>query len=389
MTARRPRYKCLGYGNEKVGFLTDELLNLPPFGVAAASKAAALVPAVREELVHHFEHCPPFQRWCRHEGFDPRGDLEDLSAVPPLPAGVFKRLALCSVPQAQLVRTVTSSATSSQVPSRVPLDAVTRARQMRALGAILAHRLGGRRRPFLVLEAPPEAAAASDREISARVAGMRGYLLAATETQHVLRPDGGRAALDREKLVETVRQWTSGGQPFCLLGYTSVLYQQVLRPLAQQGFHIDLPDSTVLLHFGGWKRLAEQAVDKAALGALAADVFGLAPSAVCDIYGFTEQLGVVYPDGPDGLKRVPTYAEVIVRDPQTLEPLADGRTGLLEFISPLPHSYPGVAVLLDDLGRIVPGSAGPDGAEARALEIVGRVPHAEIRGCGDTLPPRG
>jgi hypothetical protein len=97
----------------------------------------------------------------------------------------------------------------------------------------------------------------------------------------------------------------------------------------------------------------------------------------------------VYPDGPDGLKRVPTYAEVIVRDPQTLEPLADGRTGLLEFISPLPHSYPGVAVLLDDLGRIVPGSAGPDGAEARALEIVGRVPHAEIRGCGDTLPPRG
>jgi hypothetical protein len=363
---------------------TDDLLNLPPFGLAPEAKAAALLPAVREALLHHYEHCGPFARWCAHERFDPREELSDLASVPFLPVNVFKRLALCSVPQSEVVRTVSSSATSSQVPSRVPLDAVTRNRQMRALAAILAHRLGGRRRPFLVLDTPPDAQTA-DRELSARVAGMRGYLLAATESQYVLRREGAGLALDRDKLLATLQRWKAEGQAFCLLGYTNVLYQDVLRPLAEQGIRIELPDSAFVLHFGGWKRLREQAVDKAALAALAQEVFGIARQSLCDIYGFTEQLGVVYPDGPDGLKRAPTCAEVIVRDPRTLEPAADGQTGLLEFICPLPHSYPGVAVLLDDLGRIVGRDAGPGGMTGTAFEVLGRAERAEIRGCGDTL----
>jgi hypothetical protein len=363
---------------------TDELLSLPPFGLSPQAKAAALLPAVREELIHHYEHCPPYARWCAHERFDPRDGVSDLAAVPFLPVNIFKRMLLCSVPPSEVVRTVRSSATSSQVPSRVPLDAVTRNRQMRALAAILAQRLGGRRRPFLVLDAPPDAQAA-DRELSARVAGMRGYLLAATETQYVLRREPAGLVLDREKLLATARRWKAEGQPFCLLGYTYVLYQHVLAPLAEAGVRLELPHSVTAMHFGGWKRLREQAVDKAALAALAEEVFGLPRQSLCDVYGFTEQLGVVYPDGPDGLKRAPTYAEVIVRDPRTLEPVADGQTGLLEFICPLPHSYPGVAVLLDDLGRIVGRDAGPDGMTGTAFEVLGRAEQAEIRGCGDTL----
>ncbi|MGD0899804.1 MAG: hypothetical protein ABR915_18380 [Thermoguttaceae bacterium] len=370
---------------------TDDLLNLPPFGLTPEAKAAALLPAIHEALVYHYEHCGPFARWCAHERFDPREEMRDLAAVPFLPVNIFKRMSLCSVPPTEVVRTVSSSGTSSQAPSRVPLDAVTRSRQMRALAAILAHRLGGRRRPFLVLDAPPDAPAA-DRELSARVAGMRGYLLAASESEYVLRREGAGLALDRDKLLSVVQRWKAGGQPFCLLGYTYVLYQEVLRPLAEQGIRIELPDSTFVLHFGGWKRLRDQAVDKAALGALAEEVFGIGRQAICDIYGFTEQLGVVYPDGPDGLKRAPTCAEVIVRDPRTLEPAADGQTGLLEFICPLPHSYPGVAVLLDDLGRIVsrdaaPATGYPGGMMGTAFEVLGRAEHAEIRGCGDTLAP--
>lgn len=364
----------------------DELLSLPPYGLAPEAKSAALLPAVREAFVHHCQHCPPLARWCAKQGFDPRRPVTDLARVPFLPVNIFKRLSLCSVPEGQVVRVLTSSATSSQVPSRISLDLTTRNRQVRALAAILSHRIGGERRPFIVLDAPPDGASGSDREISARQAGMRGYLIAATQKEYVLRRDGDRLSLDTERLLATLSRWKAEGKAFCILGYTYVLYQTVVRPLLNRGIRLALPASTFILHFGGWKSLERHAVEKPLLHARTAEVFGVPPASVCDIYGFTEQLGIVYPDDAEGLKRAPTYAEVFVRDPRTLQVVADGELGLLEFVCPLPHSYPGIAVLLDDLGRVVTRAPGPDGMTGTGFEVTGRALRAEVRGCGDTLP---
>jgi hypothetical protein len=364
---------------------SDELLNLPPYGVSPEVKAAAMLTAVREELAHHVACCPPYARWRRQQGFDPDSPLKSAADVPFLPVGIFKRMFLASVPESQVVRVLASSGTSGQTPSRIPLDLSTRNRQMKALAAILSHRLGAERRPFLILDAPPDRGtrlrvAADDLELSARVAGMRGYLMAATEQEYALTRDGGRLVLDRDRVRSAIARWTATGKPFCLLGYTYLLHEHVVRPLAEEGARIELPPSTFVVHFGGWKKLARQAVTKAVLNQRACEVFGLPPCAIVDIYGFTEQLGVVYPDDQQGVKRAPTYAEVLVRDPRSLAVVPDGQTGLLEFVCPLPHSYPGVAVLLDDMGRIV----SRDGDTA--FEIVGRAEKAEIRGCGDTLP---
>ncbi|MGA2253184.1 MAG: hypothetical protein ABSG53_00860 [Thermoguttaceae bacterium] len=365
---------------------TDYLLSLPPYGLTPEVKTTALLAAVREQITHHDEHCPPYARWLRHQGFNPQNPIQSLADVPWLPVSIFKRLFLSSVPESQVVRVLASSGTSAQVPSRLPLDQTTRNRQMKALAAILSHRLGSQRRPFLILDAPQEKSMHADGELSARVAGMRGYLMAATEQEYALRRDGDRLLLDREKVVAAVRRWAAEGKPFCLLGYTYVLYEYVVRPLRAQGIHIELPPSTFVVHFGGWKKLQQQTVTKPVLTDHAAEVFGLATGSIVDIYGFTEQLGVIYPDDSQGIKRTPTYAEVLVRDPRTLEIVPDGTVGLLEFVCPLPHSYPGVAVLLDDMGRIIPRYTGSDGGRETAFEIVGRAQRAETRGCGDTLP---
>ena len=358
---------------------TDDLLSLPPYGVPVEAKTAALLAAVREQIAHYVEHCPPYARWLRRQGFNPNISIHSPADVPFLPVSIFKRLYLSSVPESQVVRVLASSGTSSQVPSRIPFDQTTRNRQMKALAAILSHRLGGRRRPYLVLDAPADESLHAGRQLSARVAGMRGYLMAATEQEHVLCRDDDRLLLDRDKLLAAVRRWTAEDKPFCLLGHTHVLYECAVRPLHEQGLRIELPPSTFVIHFGGWKKLRQQAVTKPVLTELAAEVFGLAAGSIVNIYGFTEQLGVVYPDDPKGVKRTPTYAEVLVRDPRTLEVVPDGTAGLLEFVCPLPQSYPGVAVLLDDVGRIV--ARDPTG-----FEIVGRAERAEPRGCGDTLP---
>ena len=69
----------------------------------------------------------------------------------------------------------------------------------------------------------------------------------------------------------------------------------------------------------------------------------------------------------------------------TLLPCKDGDEGILEFLTPLPLSYPGNAILTDDVGRIISRDKGNDGRQGTAFEILGRRKKAEIRGCGDIL----
>ena len=195
--------------------------------------------------------------------------------MPFLPVNIFKRMQLSSVPESEIVRTLTSSATSSQIPSRIPLDQTTRNRQMRALAAILAYRLGahgGHSSFWTPRRTPPPAAIASFPPAWRR---MRGYLMAATKKEYVLKQDSGGLTLDVEKLLAVTDAWKAAGEPFCLLGYTYILYQHVVRPLEARGVRLELPASTFVLHFGGWKRLRQQAVDKSVLNARAAAVFGL------------------------------------------------------------------------------------------------------------------
>ena len=77
---------------------------------------------------------------------------------------------------------------------------------------------------------------------------------------------------------------------------------------------------------------------------------GYPPTDVIDVYGFTEQMGLNYPDCEYGWKHIHAYSDLIVRDELTHKPIYNGKQGLLEFLSPVPHSYPGNVVLTDDIG---------------------------------------
>ena len=173
--------------------------------------------------------------------------------------------------------------------------------------------MGSARRPFIVLDAATPTG--QDLELSARVAGMRGYLMMATETEYVLNSRGGLLELDADRLEAVLARFRTRQEPVCLIGYTYMLYQHVVVPLARAGLRLKLPAGSMVLHFGGWKRLARQAVDRERLNADVVQVFSMAESSVRDVYGFTEQLGVIYPDDGHGVRLAPVYSEVIVSRP--------------------------------------------------------------------------
>jgi len=286
-----------------------------------------------ESFLYHIDSCPPFAALC--DRFDPDMALEEL---PFIPARLFKRLDLCSVPADQIVRWVESSGTSGK-PSRVALDRSTLMAQQRHLLSQLADLLGNRRLPFWLF-ADPEMGEGGT--LTARSAAMRGFLLAASSV----------TTLD-ERLPPT-------SEPAVVLGYTHQFWNQLPR--------CDLSQAT-LIHFGGWKRL--KGVSRADFLAHIQERTGA--GRVIDLYGFTEQLGIVYPDLGSGVRKIPQQSRLIVRDPYTLKPLPGGEVGLLQFLTPMPRSYPGISVLLDDLGRK---------HSSDTFEVIGRAKGSEVRGCG-------
>jgi Acyl-protein synthetase, LuxE len=339
------------------------LLAAAPFGVAQADKDAALAPVLDALTAHHRAACPPYARVIDVLHGDPRG-------APWIPVGLFKSHALQSVPDDQISTVLTSSGTTGQVPSRIALDAATAQRQSLALSKIMAEVLGPRRLPMLIVD--QQDLLKNRSAFSARGAGVLGMMNFGRQPVFVLGPD---LALD----VAAVEAFLArhGGAPFLIFGFTFMIWRYLLEPLRGRG--LDLSRG-VMIHSGGWKKLADQAVDNATFKAALHAETGLAR--VHNFYGMVEQVGSVFLEGDDGYLHAPRFADVIIRDPRTLAPVGPGEVGVIQVVSALPTSYPGHSLLTEDLGVV---HAIDDGAwRGRAFSVLGRLPRAELRGCSDT-----
>ncbi|WP_269542328.1 acyl-CoA reductase [Cerasicoccus fimbriatus] len=362
--------------------MIENLIKTPPYSLPSAEKAQRLLEAMHEAYRHHVDNCAAYARFCAGRGLNRDSEFKSLADFPYLPVQAFKDSAdlLRSVPEDQIKTKLQSSATSG-MPSTTPIDGVTAKRQVRALAGVLGAALGPKRRPLIVFDADPR----SGRGImGARSAAVQGFLNLAREVHYAMSPQEGVLTLQRKVLADLSKSWSSSSEPVLLFGFTYLIYSMALEPLAKEGIRLPLPAGSKLAHLGGWKKLADRAVSKEEFARCAELVFGISPENVVDFYGFTEQMGVTYPDAPSGDKMVPAFAEVIVRDPKTLEPCADGEVGLLQFLTPLPYSYPGISVLTDDIGVITSRDDSGDWHGAR-FRVLGRAKNAEVRGCGDIL----
>ena len=350
----------------------EELLSAPQYSLTQAEKDCALLPLLTELTAHHRRHCPEYDRLLGvlRPGFRPPEGLADL---PYLPVGLFKSHALRSVPEADIFKTLESSGTTGQRPSRIVLDRETARRQTVALSRIMTHVLGPRRLPMLLIESP--AVVRDRRQVSARAAGVLGMMNFGRDHAYAL---DERMELDGEAVQAFLRRF--GGQPFLMFGFTFVVWASFLLKLADRG--VDL-SSGILIHSGGWKKLADQAVKPAELRDRFLRATGL--SKIYNFYGMVEQVGSVFLEGEDGYLYPPNFADVIVRHPITLEECPQGEAGLLQVLSVLPLSYPGHSLLTEDLGVIHHIDGGACGRNGKAFSVLGRLPQAELRGCSDVI----
>lgn len=347
-----------------------------PFSLPPADKEQYLSGQLAELLDHHRAACPQYARlvddWLRQ-----RGNGSGTAQYPFVPVSVFKEYDLRSTTDAGL--SVRSSATTGAQSSRIFVDKPTRKRQSLSANRILGDFIGTAPRPYLVFDV--ERTVRGLDALSARGAAILSLSHLASEFHFVLReqPDGA-LSVDREALAHALD--AIGDGPFIAYGFTYILYQSHQQLIAAGGEFRAHPDS-VLLHSGGWKRMTSLSVDKATFNRTIAGAWKLPASRVIDFYGSVEQVGMAYPDCPEGLKHVPYWGEVIVRRADTLEPAAPREPGLIQLLNCLPLSAPNHSVLTEDIGEIVIEDGCGCGRRGRGFVFRGRAPRAELRGCSD------
>lgn len=345
----------------------SDFLTLPPYGLPRAEKNALLLAGLNELTAHHRTHCPPYARILDALAAKPAERLED---VPFLPVSLFKTHSLRSVPQEDVFKTLTSSGTTGQAVSKVFLDRETAAQQTRALVAIMGALLGPERLPMVMVDTT--ALMKNRREFNARAAGVIGMMTFGRHHFFALDED---MQLDVDGLALFLERWA--GKRVLLFGFTWMVWKHFAPAVAAAGLRFD---DAILIHSGGWKKLADEAVDNATFQSRIAHMTGI--RTIRNFYGMAEQVGSVFVEGEDGLLYPPAFADIIIRDPVTFAPLPVGETGLVQVVSLLPRSYPGHSLLTEDLGMVVH----EDGAAPRygkGVRILGRVPKAELRGCSD------
>ncbi len=359
----------------------DQLFSLPAYSDNEEQQRLYL-KALQEELVFHYEHNDMYRQFCDRKGFDPHQEITSLEAIPPVAVSVFKDLGmgLSSVPKEDIKLRLQSSATSG-TPSTIVVDKITSKRQAKAMVKVIQEAIGRERKPFLVMDIDPRSEFRA--LLGARFAAITGYLNFASKAGYFLKAKDGVSYFD----VDAMQEYMAGipaDQPVVVFGFTYILYSNVLKAVKEKGITIPLPKGSKIIHIGGWKKLESEKISKELFNQQLADCFGIEPVDVIDIYGFTEQMGLNYPDCPCGCKHESSYVKVLVRDVVTNEVLPAGEEGKLEFITPVPHSYPGNLVLTDDLGMVIDGKC-PYGRPGKRFKILGRLKKAEVRGCGDIL----
>ena len=367
----------------------ERLLSTPLYSGRPEERQADLLTILREELDNACERHPGYKNYVQQWPTDYRtaGKVADLPFLPVAMLKANPPLSLVGIDE--ITKTLTSSATTSQLPSRVVLDSKTARRTTKGIVAIVRDFIGPARRPYLVVDTPGSMGGTT---LGARGAAIQGLQPFASETTYCLNLDAqGELVLDRDRLKEFAESFAENKNQqdteVLVYGFTFVLWNHLVRPLLEENVCLNLRKAWIL-HSGGWKRLQDQAVKKSRFNEGLAQVFGCSVDRVIDFYGMVEAVGVIYPDCCEGNKHAPAFSDVIVRNPLTLEPVAAGERGIVQVCNVLPTSFPGNLLLTDDMADVIAYDGCPCGRRGISFRFAGRIPDREPRGCGNIQSKR-
>ncbi|MDI9570459.1 MAG: acyl-protein synthetase [Pseudomonadota bacterium] len=358
-------------------FALADIIDSPPFSLSRADKTALYVRALSALTNYHYENCAPYRRLLDVLGVEP-GECQNVEDFPFIPVRLFKEYDLLSTERAKIVKTMTSSGTTGQRPSKIFLDRDTAANQTRVLTKLLSTFLGKKRLPMLVIDTR---AAIKDRNLfSARGAGILGFSMCGYDVTYAL---DEHMQIDIPLIQAFIEKHAD--EHILLFGFTFMIWEHFYSSLKASGVKLSL-ERGILIHGGGWKKLIDEAVDNDIFKKELHEVCGI--SRIYNYYGMVEQTGSIFMECEAGRLHASIFSDILIRDHRDFSSLPAGKQGLVQLLSLLPLSYPGHSLLSEDVGEILGEDDCPCGRMGKYFAIHGRIKNAETRGCSDTYASR-
>ncbi|SVD37850.1 uncharacterized protein METZ01_LOCUS390704, partial [marine metagenome] len=235
-------------------FNLDSIIDVAPYSLKKSEKRALYGDAFFSLTQHHYENCKPYGKILNALSVDPFIQ-QDVANIPFLPVRIFKEHDLRSVEESQVVKTMTSSGTSGQRPSKIFLDRDTSRNQTKVLVKITSSFIGKKRLPMLVIDS--KAVLKDRKQFSARGAGILGFSMLGRDVTYAL---DDNMELDVEIVEEFYRKHK--GSDVLVFGFTFMVWEYFYKKLEELNKKLPL-DNGILIHGGGWKKLEEQSVDNA------------------------------------------------------------------------------------------------------------------------------
>jgi hypothetical protein len=315
-----------------------------------------------ELFAHQYACGEAYRRLCDAQRRTPRS-VARWQDIPAAPSGAFKEARLAAFPPARTVRVFRSSGSTGAARSELHLDTLA-LYEASLLASFAAHILPeGERLPFLVLA--PSAAEAPDSSLS-YMYDCAARRLGREDPRFYL----GATGWDPDVLIADLRALAG---PAAVVG-TAFAFVHLIDALAACGARLRLPDGTRVMETGGFKGRSRE-LERAALHHSISDALGVPEARIVNQYGMCELASQFYePSLRRGRvvsgKHIPPWVRTRAVDPATLRDVPPGEVGMLVHYD-LANTGSVLAIATSDAGRIAGG----------ALEVHGRLPGAEARGC--------
>lgn len=343
---------------------------MKPFELNPAQKKAFILKKMEALTEHHMKGCSLYRDYINSMNFKCK-TYNDLTEIPYLPARFFKEFDLRNT-GTDVEAVANSSGTSGDV-SKISLSKKTMLSQSIALDSIVASFIGREKRPILIFES--DSVISNKKKFNARAAGVFGFAKFGNELFFALNDEGRINRKQLDGFVSAVELTSSG----LIFGFTSTVWSSLQG--TKSLFSGTQLKNLILIHGGGWKKLAALNISDADFQSKARDILGV--SSVHNYYGMVEQTGSIFFQCEHGLMHASKFSEVLARNENSLEPCLTGEPGVLQVFSTLPESYPGHSILTEDVGVVEPDSLCLCGRFGSTVRIYGRLEASEVRGCSD------
>lgn len=191
----------------------------------------------------------------------------------------------------------------------------------------------------------------------------------------------GEEGFQAQELVDELRKCEAQGTPAAIFG-GSFGFVNFFDFCRKGGVRFQLPSGTRCLDAGGFKGRSRE-VDREEFLDEFETFFGISRAYCVNLLGMTEVASQFYDNSIKNLyqgidaRRVKTntpWTKTLVVDPDSLEPLAEGETGLLRHFD-LANRGHICAIQTDDMGRLA----------EEGFEVMGRAKEGDARGCSITV----